>query len=180
MHLHLFRSHSVGSSRTETKKLALRSTTLTKPPVKPTRPRRRSSRPEPGSLVLMAAAATRFLLPRAARTAASPSAAALLCGPLDSFSGRRRALAPPSAVFSRNLSDTAFDAQALDTRVPATVITGFLGSGKVTPPLPLPLALPPFLAGIASWRQRWYSRIGTCSLYSVIAARLLVLGQRLV
>jgi hypothetical protein len=98
----------------------------------------------PGSLVPMAAAAARFLLPTAARTAASPSAAALLCVPLDSFSRRCRALAPPSAVFSRNLSDTAFDAQALDTRVPATVITGFLGSGKVTPPLPLPLVLPPF------------------------------------
>ncbi|KAF8670231.1 hypothetical protein HU200_050762 [Digitaria exilis] len=62
----------------------------------------------------MAAAAARLLLPRAARTAAATttSATAIARAPLDSFS--------------------TFDAQALDTRVPATVITGFLGSGKTT------------------------------------------------
>ncbi|KAK3143809.1 hypothetical protein QOZ80_4AG0305190 [Eleusine coracana subsp. coracana] len=82
----------------------------------------------------MAAATARLLLPRAFRATATPYAAALLRGPLDSFTRRCRALAPPppSTVFPRNLSDAAFDAQALDTRVPATVITGFLGSGKTT------------------------------------------------
>uniref|UniRef100_J3M117 CobW/HypB/UreG nucleotide-binding domain-containing protein n=1 Tax=Oryza brachyantha TaxID=4533 RepID=J3M117_ORYBR len=88
----------------------------------------------------MAAAAARLLLSRASRTAASCSSAALLRCPLDSFSQRFRSspsplLRPaplPSTVFPRRLSDTAFDAQALDTRVPATVITGFLGSGKTT------------------------------------------------
>uniref|UniRef100_A0A0E0PDL0 CobW C-terminal domain-containing protein n=1 Tax=Oryza rufipogon TaxID=4529 RepID=A0A0E0PDL0_ORYRU len=86
----------------------------------------------------MAAAAAR-LLERATRTAASCSSA-LLRSPLDSFSGRfpsfrsplLRPAPAPSTVFPRGLSDTAFDAQALDTRVPATVITGFLGSGKTT------------------------------------------------
>ncbi|KAL6651321.1 hypothetical protein ACP70R_010246 [Stipagrostis hirtigluma subsp. patula] len=84
----------------------------------------------------MAAAAARLLLPKATGTAGS---SALLRGPLDSLSRRFRTLAsahlrppPPSTVFSRSLSDAAFDAQALDTRVPATVITGFLGSGKTT------------------------------------------------
>ncbi|KAF8751050.1 hypothetical protein HU200_012248 [Digitaria exilis] len=89
----------------------------------------------------MAAAAARLLLPRAARTAAATttSATAIARAPLDSFSRCFRTLAPPllrpppppSAEFLRGLSDAAFDAQALDTRVPATVITGFLGSGKV-------------------------------------------------
>ncbi|RLM73609.1 hypothetical protein C2845_PM15G20700 [Panicum miliaceum] len=89
----------------------------------------------------MAAAAARLLLPRAARTAASScSATAIARGPLNSFSRRFRTFAPPylrpappPAKFLRGLSDAAFDAQALDTRVPATVITGFLGSGKVPP-----------------------------------------------
>nr|CAB3488143.1 unnamed protein product [Digitaria exilis] len=90
----------------------------------------------------MAAAAARLLLPRAARTAAATttSATAIARAPLDSFSRCFRTLAPPllrpppppSAEFLRGLSDAAFDAQALDTRVPATVITGFLGSGKTT------------------------------------------------
>uniref|UniRef100_A0A453CV54 Uncharacterized protein n=3 Tax=Aegilops tauschii TaxID=37682 RepID=A0A453CV54_AEGTS len=79
-----------------------------------------------------AAAAARLLLPRATRAAASSSA--LLHRPLDSFSRCFRSLGPPlprppPTVFQRHLSDAAFDAQALDNRVPATVITGFLGSG---------------------------------------------------
>ncbi|OQU82250.1 hypothetical protein SORBI_3006G202000 [Sorghum bicolor] len=56
----------------------------------------------------MSATAARLLLPRVAKTTAT----ALVRGPLDSFS--------------------KLDAQALDTRIPATVITGFLGSGKTT------------------------------------------------
>ncbi|KAM0842857.1 hypothetical protein ACQ4PT_058090 [Festuca glaucescens] len=83
----------------------------------------------------MAAASARLLLPRATRTTASSSV--LLHRPLDSFSRYPRSLEPPlprppSTVFRRHLSDATFDAQALDTRVPATVITGFLGSGKTT------------------------------------------------
>lgn len=83
----------------------------------------------------MAAASARLLLPRATRTTASSSL--LLHRPLDSFSRCSRSLEPPlprppSTVFRRHLSDATFDAQALDTRVPATVITGFLGSGKTT------------------------------------------------
>jgi hypothetical protein len=79
-------------------------------------------------------AAARLLLPRVTRTAASSSA--LLHRPLDSLSRCPRSLEPPLlrpplTVFRRRLSDATFDAQALDTRVPATVITGFLGSGKV-------------------------------------------------
>ncbi|WVZ86963.1 hypothetical protein U9M48_033674 [Paspalum notatum var. saurae] len=81
----------------------------------------------------MAAAVARLLRPTAA--AASPATA------LGSLSRHFRTLAlpfltapRPKALFSleRDLSDTAFDTQALDTRVPATVITGFLGSGKTT------------------------------------------------
>jgi hypothetical protein len=91
------------------------------------------SEPKP---VHMTAAAARQLLPRVA----TATAAALVRGPLDSFSSRFRTLEPPllrpPALFSRYLSETAFDAQALDTRVPATVITGFLGSGKVPPASP--------------------------------------------
>ncbi|KAL6843851.1 hypothetical protein ACP4OV_026422 [Aristida adscensionis] len=84
----------------------------------------------------MAAAAARLLLPRATRTAA---VSAFLRSPLDPLSRRFPALAPtallqrrlpPPTFLSRSLSDAAFDAQALDTHVPATVITGFLGSGK--------------------------------------------------
>ncbi|XP_034603813.1 uncharacterized protein [Setaria viridis] len=79
----------------------------------------------------MVAAVARLLLSRAARTAVTTSATAIARGPLDSFSRHFRTLAPPPpAGFLRGLSDAAFDAQALDTRVPATVITGFLGSGK--------------------------------------------------
>ncbi|KAM0877246.1 hypothetical protein ACQ4PT_035620 [Festuca glaucescens] len=83
----------------------------------------------------MAAASARLLLHRATRTTASSSV--LLHRPLDSFSRCPRSLEPllprpPSTVFRRHLSDATFDAQALDTRVPATVITGFLGSGKTT------------------------------------------------
>ncbi|KAK8449541.1 hypothetical protein SEVIR_7G234900v4 [Setaria viridis] len=81
----------------------------------------------------MVAAVARLLLSRAARTAVTTSATAIARGPLDSFSRHFRTLAPPPpAGFLRGLSDAAFDAQALDTRVPATVITGFLGSGKTT------------------------------------------------
>ncbi|KAF0892284.1 hypothetical protein E2562_014853 [Oryza meyeriana var. granulata] len=84
----------------------------------------------------MTAAAARLLLSRASRTAASCSSSS----PLDSFSRRFRSFGSallrtvpaPSTVFPRRLSEAAFDAQALDTRVPATVITGFLGSGKTT------------------------------------------------
>ncbi|CAN6229415.1 unnamed protein product [Urochloa humidicola] len=83
------------------------------------------------------AAAARLLLPRVAMTAAiSSSVTSIARGPLDSFSRLFRTLAPPllrpQPSLTRGLSDAAFDAQALDTRVPATVITGFLGSGKTT------------------------------------------------
>lgn len=84
----------------------------------------------------MAAAAARLLLPRATRTRAAASSSSLLHRPLESFSRCFRSLGPPlprppPAVFPRHLSDATFDAQVLDSRVPATVITGFLGSGKV-------------------------------------------------
>lgn len=118
----------------------------------------------------MTAAAARLLLPRVAKTTAT----ALFRGPLDSFSSRFRTLEPPLlrplALFSRNLSEAAFDAQALDTRVPATVITGFLGSGKV-PPRRLALRLPfPSRTVLTDWCR---------GVQYVAAASSLELRQRL-